>query len=546
MSSRSDVPDVTVVVAVYNTMPYLTECLNSLVGQTIGRGRLEVVAVDDGSTDGSGPELDRFAADYPDTVKVIRQPNSGGPAAPSNRALDVATGRYVYFIGSDDYLGEEALERMVACADEHGSDVVVGKMIGTNGRYVRQSLYKANDPDISLYGPELPFALANTKLFRRELVEKYDLRFPKDLPVGSDQPFTIEACVRARKISVIADYTCYYAVKRGDASNITYRANHLARLRCASEIMKRAADLIGPGPDRDALFKRHFTWELSKLIQDDFLRLDKRTQDEVCAGIGTLADAYFTDALSDSMGVKRRTRLRLAQRGALDELCRAIKEEAEYGAPPFYLEEGRAFARYPGFRDGESGLPDRCFEVLGEVVAGRLAAGTELVSSDWQQDGEKLWLDLAIRIGVVGDTASAVVRLAHGAMPDSADKARARKLPTTYQAPPAPGEFQRETAPDGRGTILRARIPIERTTAKSGVRAYVDIAGATYEIPVRGKDLPMPLARRWGTESPYKVAAHVNSKGRMVVNTEPLFPPKVSLGTRLRSRLTGAQPAKRK
>ncbi|NED59619.1 glycosyltransferase, partial [Streptomyces sp. SID10244] len=117
----------------------------------------------------------------------------------SNRALDIATGRYVYFIGSDDYLGEEALERMVAYADEHGSDVVVGKMVGTNGRYVHQALYKQNDPDVSLAGSALPFTLANTKLFRRELVEQHKLRFPEHLPVGSDQPFTIEACVRARK-----------------------------------------------------------------------------------------------------------------------------------------------------------------------------------------------------------------------------------------------------------------------------------------------------------------------------------------------------------
>ena len=131
-------PDVTVVVAVYNTMPYLTRCLTSLVEQTIGLDRLEIVAVDDGSTDGSGAELDRFAAAYPGTVKVIHQPNSGGPAAPSNRALDLATGRYVFFIGADDYLGPEALERLVAAADRYGSDVVLGRMVGVNSRYVHQ------------------------------------------------------------------------------------------------------------------------------------------------------------------------------------------------------------------------------------------------------------------------------------------------------------------------------------------------------------------------------------------------------------------------
>ena len=68
-----------------------------------------MVVCHDGSTDDSGAELDRFAKKYPDTVKVIHQANSGGPAAPSNRALDVATGRYVYFIGSDDHLAQRGV-----------------------------------------------------------------------------------------------------------------------------------------------------------------------------------------------------------------------------------------------------------------------------------------------------------------------------------------------------------------------------------------------------------------------------------------------------
>ncbi|MEV7236521.1 glycosyltransferase [Streptomyces sp. NPDC051020] len=547
MTLRTDVPDVTVVVAVYNTMPYLTECLNSLIGQSIGTDRLEVVAVDDGSTDDSGAELDRFAERYPNVVKVVHQPNSGGPAAPSNRALELATGRYVYFIGSDDYLGEEALERMVACADRNESDVVVGKMVGTNGRYVRQTLYQANDTDVSLYGPELPFALANTKLFRRELVEKYQLRFPEDLPVGSDQPFTIEACYRARRISVVADYTCYYAVKRGDASNITYRADHLARLRCTAAIMDHAAGLIEAGPNRDALLKRHFTWELSKLIQGDFPALDGETRREVCAGIARLADSYLTDELSDSLPVKLRARLRLAQSGATDTLCRAITEETEHGAPPFHLEDGRAFARYPGFRDAGAELPDRCFELVGERVPGRLANKTELIESGWAQDGDELSFTATVRIGVVGDTGSAVVRLAEGAMPGSADKARAQRLPDDKQLPPAPGEFLREVAADGNATVLYARIPLEPRNSKRGVRVYVDVAGSTYEIPVRADGRPMPLARQWHSgEEPYRAAARPNSKGRVVVGTRPLNPPKASLGSRLRARLTGAKFSKRK
>ncbi|TLQ45936.1 glycosyltransferase family 2 protein [Streptomyces marianii] len=526
-------PDVTVVVAVYNTMPYLTECLESLVNQSIGLDRLEVVAVDDGSTDDSGRELDRFAERYPGTVKVIHQANSGGPAAPSNRALEVATGRYVYFIGSDDYLGRDALKRMVACADEHGSDVVVGKMVGTNGRYVHQALYKKSDPDVSLYDSALPFTLANTKLFRRDLVERHKLRFPEDLPVGSDQPFTIEACVRARKISVLADYTYYYAVKRGDASNITYRANHLARLRCTAEIMKFTAGLIEAGPRRDAVFKRHFTWELAKLVQDDFPALDRVTQIQVCAGIATLADDYFTEPLRDSMDVKRRVRIALAQRGAVTELIRAIEEESAVGvpprpqgvggAPPLLLEDGRAYLRYPGFRDPALGLPDRLYEVIAESVPRQLAVGTGLVSAWWEQQGQELAVALSVRVPVTGETGHAVIRLANKAMPKSADKPGARRLPVGTELPAPAGELSRTTTDDGTGTLLTARIPIRPVRAKLGVRAYLDVAGSTYEVPVRTLDRPLPLARRWREKVPYRVSANANAKGRLVITTAPLW-----------------------
>ncbi|MFD8192915.1 glycosyltransferase family 2 protein [Streptomyces wuyuanensis] len=516
-------PDVTVVVAVYNTMPYLTECLESLVNQSIGVDRLEVVAVDDGSTDDSGRELDRFAERYPGTVKVIHQANSGGPAAPSNRALEVATGRYVYFIGSDDYLGTDALKRMVACADKHDSDVVVGKMVGTNGRYVHQALYKKSDPDVSLYDSALPFTLANTKLFRRDLVERHKLRFPEDLPVGSDQPFTIEACVRARKISVLADYTYYYAVKRGDASNITYRADHLARLRCTAEIMKFTAGLIEAGPQRDAVFKRHFTWELAKLVQDDFPALDRETQIQVCAGIAGLADAYFTEPLRDSMDVKRRVRIALAQRGAVTELIRAIEEEAAQGAPPLLLEDGRAFVRYPGFRDPELGLPDRLYEVIGESVPRQLADGTRLVSARWEQQGQELSVSLSVRVPVTGETDRAVIRLANKAMPKSADKPGARRLPVGTELPAPAGDLSRTTTDDGTGTVLTARIPVRPVRAKLGVRAYLDVAGSTYEVPVRTLDRPLPLARRWREKVPYRVSANANAKGRLVITTAPLW-----------------------
>nr|WP_037887320.1 glycosyltransferase family 2 protein [Streptomyces viridochromogenes] len=116
------VPDVSVIIGAYNAMPYLTRCVTSVMEQTIGYDRIELIAVDDGSTDGTGAELDRLAQEFPGVMRVVHQANSGGPSAPRNAGLELARGRYVFFLDADDHLGPQALERMVAMADANGSE----------------------------------------------------------------------------------------------------------------------------------------------------------------------------------------------------------------------------------------------------------------------------------------------------------------------------------------------------------------------------------------------------------------------------------------
>ena len=356
-------PDVSVIIAVYNTMPYLTRCLKSLVNQSIGLARMEVVAVDDGSTDGSGAELDRFASEYPGVVRVIHQSNSGGPAVPSNRGLDAATGRYVFFLGADDYLGLEALERLVAAADTYESDVVAGRLVGVNGRYAHQAIFDGNQVSIDLFDSPLPYHLSNTKLFRRDLLDKHQIRYPEDMPVGSDQPFTFEACLRANRISVLSDYRFYYSVRRRNALNITYASDEVARLACTARIMDFIASLVEPGPRRDAIFGRHFEWELSKLVEDRFLALTPDVQEQVRAGVARLADAYLTDPIRDRLRPESRVRLAVARSGTREQLVAVVRQDAADGIPPIVVEAGRWYAAYPGFRDPAAGLPDSCFDV---------------------------------------------------------------------------------------------------------------------------------------------------------------------------------------
>jgi glycosyltransferase involved in cell wall biosynthesis len=362
------VPDVSVVIAVYNTMPYLTRCLASVLRQSIGSDRLEVITVDDGSTDGSGAELDAWARRHPDTVTVVHQPNSGGPAAPSNRALDIATGRYVFFLGADDYLGRQALQRLVAAADELDADIVLGRLVGAGGRRVSQAVYaQGNRDDITLADSALPWALSNTKLFRRSLIEDNRLRYPEDLRSCSDQPFTLRAVIAARRIAVRADYVFYHAVRRTDSSNITYRTSLEGFLHDTAVVMDTAAEVVTDPAARERVLHRNFSWEIAKLLSDRFLAADRDEQHRVQQGVRMLAETYLSDGIRMELEVHRRIPISVAQHGTLDDLIAVARHYAEQGLAPVVQDGDRFYAALPGFRDPARGFPDSWYDASNAI-----------------------------------------------------------------------------------------------------------------------------------------------------------------------------------
>lgn len=120
-TERSDTPDVTVVIPVYNSERWLDDCLSSVMAQT--GVALEVICVDDGSTDASRRVLERFAAADP-RVRIIEQRNAGQSVA-RNTGLAAARGRYLAYLDSDDFWRENGLAELVAEADRDRLDVLL-------------------------------------------------------------------------------------------------------------------------------------------------------------------------------------------------------------------------------------------------------------------------------------------------------------------------------------------------------------------------------------------------------------------------------------
>lgn len=122
-------PSLSVVVPIYNVSDYLVACLESLVAQTLGG--LEVILVDDGSTDGSGAMADEFAAGR-EGWRVLHVEN-GGLGRARNIGMDASTGEFVAFVDSDDLIPRDAYELMLHAVSESGSDMVCGGVLRFDG-----------------------------------------------------------------------------------------------------------------------------------------------------------------------------------------------------------------------------------------------------------------------------------------------------------------------------------------------------------------------------------------------------------------------------
>ncbi|WP_055694636.1 glycosyltransferase family 2 protein [Streptomyces prasinopilosus] len=355
-------PDVTVVIGAYEAMPYLVECLASVEAQTIGPERVEVIAVDDGSTDGTGEYLEEFAKRASPRVTVIRQENSGGPSGPRNVGLDKARGRYVFFLDADDRLGPEALERMVAMADRAGTDVVLGRIEGVD-RGAPKSMFGHTVERTDVHSSNIMYTLSAQKLFRRALLERHGLRFDESLYTGEDALFTMEAYLRANGVSVVADHTCYYLVGRDDGKHVTKSGSYVLRFDSARLLMDLIADLVPEGPRRDRLMVRPFAITLLPQFGPRFLKDDDRVRRHKLELAKPLTDAHWTEGVARHLKVEERLRLHLVAGQRLGLLLDAVRFTASKKQAPALLERRgrRLYLVYPHFRDRAAGIPDTVY-----------------------------------------------------------------------------------------------------------------------------------------------------------------------------------------
>ena len=265
---------VSVVVPVYNVERLLERCVDSILNQSLKE--LEIILVDDGSTDGSGALCDVYAG-RDGRIRVIHKEN-GGLTSAWKAGLGLASASYVGFVDSDDWIDEDMYERLYRTAQKEQADLVVcglvfdfedpkipkrreGSRFGKE-KYERRELvelFPSLINDGHFFGRTIQPARV-TKLYRRQLLEA-NLGFCSDeVSVGEDMQITFPVLLDVERMCVLPDFYPYHYWINQDSMTGKHDSGYLEKIKLAAEQLLRISDSKG-------------VYDFKPQIRNDFLSL---------------------------------------------------------------------------------------------------------------------------------------------------------------------------------------------------------------------------------------------------------------------------------
>ena len=282
---------VSVVIPVYNLEKYLERCIRSVTEQSYPA--LQIIVVDDGSTDKSAAILEKYAG-QDSRILLIRQPNRGVGAA-RNAGIDAATGRYLTFVDGDDYISRNYIRRYVRRMRQTGAKMLVGGLDYVNGE---GRVLKRLVPDryLRFEQEEWPMLISAvcSHFYERDLWTKSGVRFSETGERGEDVPVSIYFAAVCDRIDVLSSSGYFYVQHTSSASH-QFRGLNRIRLpyRSLEEcILQVRRDGIQNSRD----FHEYFVLRMLAMCAFDFARgADRKKKRELCDYIGRILDTYYPD-----------------------------------------------------------------------------------------------------------------------------------------------------------------------------------------------------------------------------------------------------------
>ncbi len=225
--------DLSIIIPVYNSEKYLEKCIMSIINQTQAKLRIEIIIIDDGSKDNSKLICEKLKRDYSNIIyKFI---NNSGVSYARNEALNLANGKYIMFVDSDDELESNAIESIYPFLNEKNDLVIAGynRVNVNNGKVInkipKDEIYVSNSFN-NMIEELQPNNLLNqlwNKIFKMNIIKKYNLSFDVNKSLGEDYSFVLDYIEKCNTIVTV--HKIIYSYKnRFDGLNMMYRKDRLA------------------------------------------------------------------------------------------------------------------------------------------------------------------------------------------------------------------------------------------------------------------------------------------------------------------------------
>ncbi|MET8608610.1 CDP-glycerol glycerophosphotransferase family protein [Streptomyces rubiginosohelvolus] len=373
-------PLLSVVIPVHNVEDYLEDCLRSVAEQTLDA--IEVVMVDDGSTDASGRIAAEFAA-RDERFRLVRQPNAGLSAARNTGVRHTTPAvPYLAFADSDDIVVHDAYERMTAALESSGSDLVTGNVWRLTGQGRQQAWqYRwltgpRSRTHITRDARLLADRVAWNKVFRRSFWDAHAFAFPEGR-LYEDTPVMIPAHHLAGSVDVLAEHVYYWRVREG---SITRRRTDVTGVRDRIAACEQVSAFLG---GRDAAQRRAYD---ASCLRDDFgYFLDglpmggEAYRTAFLEGAGAFVDRAGPGVL-EGLPVELRIKWQLVRERRLADLLAVLAFERANGTGTFAVEglPGRRRAVYPGVRGASARLARTDIPAVARLLEARWGADGKL------------------------------------------------------------------------------------------------------------------------------------------------------------------------
>ena len=207
-------PKISIIVPVYNVEKYIDKCLRSLTQQTLQD--IEIIIVNDGSLDNSVEIIEKYVKENPTKIKYYEKKN-GGLSSARNYGLEYAIGDYIAFLDSDDYVDFNMYEEMYNLAKKENADMVECDFIW-EWEYGKKIFDKRREYKTKEEMMKKPRVVAWNKIYKREIINKYKIRFPEGL-IYEDMEFFYKLLPHLNRISYINKYFVHYTQREDSITN---------------------------------------------------------------------------------------------------------------------------------------------------------------------------------------------------------------------------------------------------------------------------------------------------------------------------------------